>query len=47
MMNYYPAYNDKVRLMVALGPVATMKYFRSIARILVPFRKLTLVSDLS
>ncbi|KAF0295861.1 Lipase 3 [Amphibalanus amphitrite] len=39
MMNYYPAYNDKVRFMVALGPVATMKYFRSIVRIFVPFRK--------
>ncbi|XP_037070287.1 lipase 3-like [Pollicipes pollicipes] len=37
MMNHDPSYNSKVRLMVALGPVATMKYWRSIARLAVPF----------
>lgn len=38
MMNYYPHYNAKVRLMLALGPVATMKYWQSIARLAVPLR---------
>ncbi|KAF0298762.1 Lipase 3 [Amphibalanus amphitrite] len=38
MMNYYPSYNTKVRLMVAMAPISTRMYYRSFAKKMVPIR---------
>ena len=38
-MDYHPEWNGKIEMMVALAPVGTLAYSKSILRLLLPIHK--------
>ena len=45
-MDYHPEWNGKIEMMVALAPVGTLAYSKSILRLLLPIHKpLSVISN--